>query len=211
MLLTPHHPPGVLIQLHWVYTTGVMKLLLKVTVFTLLLTFTLAAQKVGYNFDDEADFSSYKTFSWVKIDGAVVVDDLSDRQIRDAIEREIATKGLQPAAGGDGDLQLGYQVSVDQQQQMNTMGTNWGAGPMWRGGYGGMGMGGIGMSSSTTTVNNINVGTFVLDMYDVKAHRLVWRGSATRTMSNSTNAKKKAKRIDKGVSKLLKNYPPTAD
>ena len=154
-----------------------MKLLLKVTVIALLLTFTLAAQKVGYNFDDEADFSSYKTFSWVKIDGAVVVDDLADQQIREAIAGELATKGLQLAADGDGDLHLGYQVSVDQQQQMNTMGTNWGAGPMWRGGYGGMGMGGMGMSSSTTTVSNINVGTFVLDIYDVNAHRWVWRGT----------------------------------
>ncbi len=183
-----------------------MKLLLRLAIFGLLLTFTLAAQKVGYNFDDEADFSSYKTFSWVKIGGAVVVDDLSDRQIKEAIAAELGTKGLQPAADGDGDLHLGYQVSVDQQQQMNTMGTNWGAGPMWRGGYGGMGMG-----SSTTTVSNINVGTFVLDIYDVEAHRLVWRGTATRTMSNTTNAKKKAKRIDKGVTKLLKSYPPIAD
>ena len=180
-----------------------MKLLLKVTVFALLLTFTLAAQKVGYNFDDEADFSSYKTFSWVKIDGAVVVDDLADQQIREAIAGELATKGLQLAADGDGDLHLGYQVSVDQQQQMNKMATHL-ALPTRRGIY-------DSMSSSTTTVTNINVGTFVLDIYDVKAHRLVWRGTATRTMSNTTNAKKKAKRIDKGVTKLLKNYPPTAD
>ena len=189
----------------------VMKLLLRLAIWGLLLTFTLAAQKIGYNFDDEADFFSYKTFSWVKIDGAVVVDDLSDRQLKEAIAGELATKGLELAADGDGDLHLGYQVSVDQQQQMNTMGTNWGAGPMWRGGYRGMRMGGVGMSSSTTTVTNINVGTFVLDIYDVKAHRLVWRGTATRTMSNTTNAKKKAKRIDKGVTKLLKSYPPSAD
>ena len=47
-----------------------MKFLLRLAICGLLLTFTLAAQKVGYNFDDEADFSSYETFSWVKIDGA---------------------------------------------------------------------------------------------------------------------------------------------
>jgi hypothetical protein len=188
-----------------------MKLVLRLTIFTLLLTFTLAAQKVGYNFDDEADFSSYKTFSWVKIDGAVVVDDLADQQIREAIAGELASKGLQLAADGDGDLHLGYQVSVDQQQQMNTMGTHLVAVPIRRGELAAWASTESALSSSTTTVTNINVGTFVLDIYDVKAHRLVWRGTATRTMSNTTNAKKKAKRIDKGVTKLLKNYPPTAN
>lgn len=90
------------------------------------------------------------------------------------------------------------------------MGGSWGMGAGWgragmRGGMrGGMG----GMGASTTTVNKYNVGTLVLDMWDAKEHRLVWRGIASDTLSK--DPKKNAKTIDQAAQKLFEKYPPTS-
>ena len=65
-----------------------------------------------------------------------------------------------------------------------------------RGGMRGTG----GMGASTTTVQKYNVGTLVLDMWDVEDHQLVWRGIASSNLS--TDPKKNAKKIDQAALKL---------
>ena len=64
------------------------------------------------------------------------------------------------------------------------MGGGWGYGPGW--GWGG-GMGGMG--SSTTSVRNYSVATVVLDLWDAKQKRLVWRGTVSDTMSDNPHRK----------------------
>jgi hypothetical protein len=49
----------------------------------------------------------------------------------------------------------------------------------WRRGWGGGGFG-----QTTTTVEQIPVGTLVIDMYDGSSKRLVWRGMSTDTLSS---------------------------
>ena len=55
---------------------------------------TAFGQNVRYNFDKETDFSKFKTYKWVVIKGATPVDDLMDKQIKAAIDDQLATKGL---------------------------------------------------------------------------------------------------------------------
>ncbi len=81
------------------------------------------------------------------------------------------------------------------------MGGGWGYGPGW--GWGGRG----GMGSSTTTVRQYNVATVVLDLWDAKQKRLVWRGTVSDTLSD--NPQKNAKKIHTAAEKLFKDYPPT--
>src|SRR5207342_2964941 len=50
------------------------------------------AQDVRYNFDKNTDFSKFKTYKWVPIKGADKVSDLVDKQIKDAVDAELATK-----------------------------------------------------------------------------------------------------------------------
>jgi hypothetical protein len=53
------------------------------------------AQDVRYNFAKDAKFSDYKTFKWVDvIKGSDQVNQITDNQIKAAIEAELATKGL---------------------------------------------------------------------------------------------------------------------
>jgi hypothetical protein len=174
----------------------------------LLVASTAPAQDVGYNFDQQADFTKYKTYKWVTVKGSSVPNDLIARQITDSIDRQLATKGLVKTDSDTADLYVAYQVAVDQEKQMTTWDTGYAMGPAWGPRYYGGYYGGGGMSTSTTST--INVGTLALDMYDRATKQLVWRGMASKQLDTKAKPEKRQKNLDKGMAKLLKNYPPKA-
>jgi hypothetical protein len=154
------------------------------------------AQDVNVNYVPGTDFTKYKTYKWVEIQGAEKPDQILDTQIKQAIDKALTAKGLAKAAGDTADLAIGYQVALTQQQQWNTYST---------GGYGARRYGG-GMGTATSTT--INIGTVALDMYDAAAKELVWKGQASKTVSSEKDPEKRQKNIDKAMAKLLKDFPP---
>jgi hypothetical protein len=164
------------------------------------------AQDVRYNFDKNADFSKYKTYKWVDIKGAEKVDDITDKQIKDAIDSVLVSKGLEKTTSDDADLYIGYQTAIGQEKQYTSFNSGgWGYGPGWGGGWYGGGMGG-GMTTGTTST--IYTGQLALDMYDRNGHDLVWRGVASKTIDTKAKPEKRQKNLAKAATKMLKNYPP---
>lgn len=164
-----------------------------------------AAQDVATNYDTSVDFSKYKTYHWVDIQGATYPNQLTDLMIRNAIDSTLKMKGLvrQDSAGDNVSLFVGYQLTTQQTKQLNTFGTGGGA---W--GYGG-GWGGMGGGMSTTTVQNLTEGTLAVDLYDPAMKQLVWQSTATKTLNPSSNAQKNQQNMQKAANKMFKNYPPT--
>jgi hypothetical protein len=162
------------------------------------------AQDVRYNFDKEANFAGFKTYRWVVIKGGQPLSDLTDRQIKAALDVELSKKGLTLAQGDQADLFVGYQAAIDTEKQLTTYDTGWGYGPGWYGGgwYGGGG----GISTSSTST--LYVGQLGLDIYAASAKQLVWRGTASKTLDQNAKPEKQQKNLAKAVAKLLKNYPP---
>jgi hypothetical protein len=158
----------------------------------LLTARTLVAQDVKYNFMPGTDFSRFHTYKWVDIQGGAHPNQIVDAEIRQAVESQLAAKGLTKTEDEKADLYVGYQIAVDQEKQWNAYG-------MGRGWGGGMG---------TATSSTIDVGTLVLDMYNPNTKQLVWTGRATKTIDPSGNEEKNQKRLDKAMEKLLKHYPP---
>lgn len=171
-----------------------------------LLAISGFAQDVRYNFDRSTDFSNYKTYKWVQIKDAAQLPPLGDRQLKDAIDAELARKGLAKVEGENpADLLIGYQAAVAQEKQFNSYST--GFGPGW--GFGaGWGYGGSTMTTGETST--IHIGSIGLDMYDAGKQQLVWRGTASKTLDTKANPDKVQKNLNKAVAKLLKNYPPQA-
>ena len=168
-------------------------------------TGTAFAQDVRYNFDKQANFASFKTYRWVTIKGAAKPSDLTDRQIKAAIDVELSKKGLtQVDEGQTADLLVGYQAAIDQEKSYTSFDTGWGYGPGWYGGgwYGGGG----GMTTGSTST--IYVGQLALDMYAATPQQLVWRGVASKSLDQNAKPEKQQKNLAKAVTKLLKNYPP---
>ena len=126
------------------------------------------AQDVRYNFDKQADFAGFKTYKWVALKDAAKLNDLVDKQIRDAIDAELAKKGLTKSDADTADLYIGYQAGVGTEKQYTSFDSGWGYGPGW--GHGWYGAGGGGMTTGTTST--IYVGQLALDMYQASAKDL---------------------------------------
>jgi hypothetical protein len=165
------------------------------------------AQDVRTNYMPGTDFSKYHTYAWVdEVKGVPQVggkpDQILDTQVKQAVDSQMAAKGLAKAADGDkADLVLGYQLAIDREKQINGFADGWG-------GLGGWGPWGGGLNSFSATTSTINIGTFVLGMYDPAAKKLVWIGAAQHTLEPSKKQEKNQERLNKGAQTLLKDFPP---
>ncbi len=169
----------------------------------LLLASVAMAQQVQYNFDQDADFSQYKTFRWEAHPESMEVDSLTKSQLGQAFNAELAKRGLEMAQSADSDLVLVYQIAVREEQEITYFDTGWAYGPGWRRGW--WGPGGRMMTKAT---NTFDVGSIALDMYDASSKRLVWRGVVSQAIRERTNPNRRLKDMANAAQKLLKNYPP---
>ena len=152
------------------------------------------AQEIKTDYDRNADFGHYKTFSFEKIE---TKDPLWVDRITSAIGRELTGKGLRKVAS-DGDIAIIAIGMEADQQTLDTFYDTYPGGWGWRWGSG--------YGDATTTTETYTVGTLVVDLFDKKTKALLWRGSASDTVSdNSTN---NIKNFDKSVKRLFKGFPP---
>ncbi len=174
---------------------GVPRRIAAAAILALCAAVSVVAQDVRYHAMPGTDFSKFKTYKWVAIEGAKYPDQIVDRQIKDAIDAQLAKKGLVKTEGENADLFVGYQGVIDHQQQWNT----------YRLGGGGWHFGGsVGMATGST----LDIGTLGLDFYDAAGKQLIWRGSATKTLERNASPEKRQKNLDKAMAKLLRNFPP---
>ncbi len=175
-----------------------MKLLAAAVALGLLVPATALAQKVSYDFDKNADFSKYKSFTMK--DGTKVGDPLIDKRIVDAINAELTAKGLKRNDASP-DLVVVYHVAFDKEQDITSYSTGMGYGPY------GYGWGG-GMGTTDVRVTNILVGTMVIDMADAGHKEIVFRGVGVKEVDVQAKAEKRDKSITSAVKKILKDFPP---
>jgi len=162
---------------------------------------TAFAQQVHFDYDRSANFGAYKTYQWFDYRQVDVGDQLLDQDIKRAVDEQLAAKGLR-RVDSDADLLVGYQASISQEKQLN--GYGWGGGPL--GGWGPWGnFGNINATTSTIDIGTLNIGLF-----DPATKRLVWRGSAAKTLDLKKDPDKNYAALEKAMAKLFKNYPPPA-
>ena len=168
-----------------------------------------SAQDVGYNYDQQADFTKFKTYKWVEVAGGEKVDDIVDSQIKAAIDKQLALKGMTKTDADTADLYVGFQVATSTEKQLTTYSSGYAMGPGWGGRYYGGYYGGAYAGGTTTaTTSTIRIGTVALDMYDAAQKKLVWRGMASKQLDPKAKPEKRQKNLEKGAAKLLKDFPP---
>lgn len=186
------------------------------------------AQSVHTDFDHHADFSRYKTFC---VDRVHAADPLYEGRLRDSLNFSLTHRGLQQAGqtlrtrkdegAAPVEVQTGCDLavraigSVREQQEYTTFYN--GFGPGWGyGGWGGYGFGGgwggpwggWGGGPAITRVEQIPVGTLVVDLYDTHTKRLVFRGIASSDVSS--HASTNTRRLNISIDKMFKKFPPKA-
>jgi hypothetical protein len=155
-----------------------------------------SAQQVKTDYDRSANFGQYKTYSWerVKTQDPLLVD-----RIKNSVNAALAAKGwTQVDSGGDASI-VAIEITRNR-QTLNTFYDGFGGGWGWRQ------FGGGGFGEATTTTQTYKVGTLVVDLFDTKTKKLVWRGTSSDTLSNNSN--KNIQNLDKGVEKMFKQFPP---
>jgi hypothetical protein len=160
----------------------------------LLFATSTFAQQVKTDYDRSADFNQYKTYSWEKVQ---TQDPLWVDRIKEAVNTALTAKGWTPVESGGDVAIVGIETTQDQ-RTLNTFYDGFGGGWRWRG------MGGT--SEATTTVETYKVGTLVVDLFDAKTKKLIWRGSSTDTLSDKSD--KNIKELDKGAKKMFDHFPP---
>jgi hypothetical protein len=158
------------------------------------------AQDVHFDYDRSANFSSYKTYQWVDYREVAVGDQILDQDIKRAVDTQLAGKGLRRVESG-GDLLVGYQAGVSQEKEFNSMG-GWGGPGFWGGPWGG--------GNGRVTTSTIDVGKLIIGLFNPATKQLVWRGSASKTLSINKDPDKNYRTLEKAMAKLFRNYPPQA-
>jgi hypothetical protein len=164
--------------------------MLAISLFVIALATAVFADRVTVDYDHGVKVNQIKTYSWSKVQTA---NSIWDDRVKEAIDQELAAKGwMQVSSGGDVTLVAVEKTSV--QQQYDTFYDGFGG----RRRFGGFGQ-------STTTVDNYEVGTLIVSMFDGHSRQLIWRGTASSDLSG--NPEKNTKNLDKDVSKMFKKFP----
>jgi hypothetical protein len=165
------------------------------TVCLALVGTIVCAQSVTYDFDSAANFTRFKTYTWVR--GTNVNDELNHKRIMRAIDAQLTARGFsQVEAIGNPDVLVAYHASFDRDLEINASG------------LGGYRL--AGPRSGTARVEEIVVGTLAIDMMDAQTKNIVWRGIATKELDVKASPEKKEKNINKTAEKIFKNYPPAS-
>ena len=154
----------------------------------LLLAIRIGAQDVKTDHDVSANFAKYKTYMWTK--GTPAPSPFTEDRIRNGVNQNLAAKGLKPV-DANADMVVATHVVTQQQKELVAQG------------FGGPRFGGMGSASMQTLIQ----GSLVLDFYDAGTKNLVWRGVGTETF-DEVDPQKIAKKIDKALEKMFKEYPP---
>lgn len=163
----------------------------RLSFFLLLLIGWLAGcSSVTVQQNANVDYTQYRTFAWaeteVKTDGSqnsAVRRQLDDNLIRQAVETELAKRGITPGASGNPDFYLTYHLYVDEvERTVTNPGTAYPVAYPYLVRYGSVlvpvNYGHWYRATPTTyRTETYQEGTLVLDFIDAKSSNLVWRGS----------------------------------
>ena len=189
---------------------------MKYRVFLVLIAVLIAgpafAQKIYIDYDKEYDGSNTKTFAWseTKETSLAETEPSLHSLIINTIAEHITASGVKQV-DNDPDVYVTYHGSTKEELSLDTTHYGYGVGTMSYGRYGGYGGyygryygGGYG-GSSTTTVRSYLIGTLVVDIWDAKTEKLVWRGIAAN-ITISENPHKLDKNIEKALRKMIKKW-----
>lgn len=169
--------------------------------FCLCSAASLFATDVKTDYDRAADFSRYKSFCWQKVE---TPDPLWIERIKTAVSSALTAKGWnQTEPGSACDVAVVAMEVKHDHDTVNTFYDNFGGG--W-GGWGWRGFGLLGFGEATATTETYQTGSLIVDLFDAKAKNLVWRGSATDTLSDKSG--KNIKKLNSSARKLFEHFPP---
>jgi Domain of unknown function (DUF4136) len=157
------------------------------------------------------DFSQYKTFSWISPANSKIADradnDIVDNNIKNSISAELEKKGW-VETDSDPDVLLDYTVAVEKGARRETDPVY--MSPYTQYVYGRRHVYTVWYPSLLMGYHSYNVpfkeGELTINMFDAKAHRLIWQGWAKGDIDNGKITTKDATADVKSIFKKF-SYP----
>jgi hypothetical protein len=162
---------------------------------------------VNRDYDSTFNFSALKTYAWQhdvqpETGNPRLDNDLNDRRIRSAVERELQAKGFVKADKSKADFLIAY--FMDYQQRIDSSSGSFSVG-MGRSSYGRAGSVGYNTGGS---VSDYEEAQLTIDFINPADEQMIWRGRGRRRASSSSKPEKITERTNDAVMRILKKFPP---
>lgn len=164
--------------------------------------------KVGYDFDRQASFASYHTFTMMQRQHPRVRNPLIVARAQDAIIEALRRKGYQQATDpATADFSVDFTIGSHERTDINSYPEpyaiggwgGWGWGPGWWGGpYWG----------NNLDIHQVREGTLSIDVFDARTHKPVWHGWAKKDLTDKDIEQSEGP-IRAAVDAILARFPPS--
>ena len=158
------------------------------------------AQKVTVKYDKAAPFANYKTYQFASETGAR--NPIVSQMIVAAVEREFTAKGL-TKVDTNPDLRVSFLAASGMNLQVGEVKFGYNVNPAYEGL----------VPTAGTATWDVTTGTLLIDLFDSKTDRVVFRGTAKDVLQRApsadmaADAKMVSKQVNKGIAKIFKKYP----
>lgn len=159
------------------------------------------AQKVSGGHDKTIDFSGYRTYRFSTTNGAR--NPFVNEMILAALERELSARGL-TKVDANADLRVSYMAATGYNLQVGEVKFGYNVvSPAYEGL----------VPTGTTATYDVVTGTLLIDLFDNKTDRVVFRGTARDVLQQApsadpaADAKRVAKTVNNAITKIFKKYP----
>lgn len=175
-----------------------------------LLTGCAAKPRVTSDYDSNFDFSSLKTYAWIKAQDENKVSTLDGKRQANAIETMLNRKGFKKSADGESaDFLLKTHTVTDKKVDIDRFYRTWGYHPFYHPNvmypyfYGWP-------HNSTTIVREQKIGTLVLDIVDPDKKQVIWRGTIAKPLSiyEDRTPEERATIALANAEHMLASFPP---
>ena len=147
---------------------------------------------VQTDFDPAAQFSRYRTYAWGPTPPQFGAP-LMQQRITASIDAKLGAMGWTPAPAATADVVIAAHVVTREQLSIDTLGSG--------GGWGGLGP----LGNSSARVRSYTVGTLVVDMFDAKSKRALWRGTASGALPKT--ADQATAKTQEAIDRMFASFP----
>jgi hypothetical protein len=165
--------------------------------------------KVQSDYDPAYNFMQLSTYAWAvrseEGKDPAVFNNIVESRVKEAVNQALQAKGFREVSS-DPSFLVAWHGAINDQHSVNTVGTSYGYGWGWYGGWGGPGM-----TTSTTYVSTWQEGTLIIDVVDPTDNKLVWRGSAQGEVDEYKNDPERMQQeLNDAVTKMMATFPPSS-
>lgn len=156
--------------------------------------------RVQYDYIEDHNFESYRTFDFMATPNDLIVDDKGIRRIKNAVINEMENKGFEMRFTRP-DFLIALQKSVDTRVEIQNWGYTYAPYGNYHGGYEYWG-------TPSMSMYRYEEGTLVIDIIDPLNMMLIWRGVAQRVLPPRLDSDRINEIENEAVRRVLYYWPP---